>query len=143
MGKIVCPKGHSETFSVGMSVSTAMYWQPRVDANGRVVNRNEDMNTTSTEYTCDVCGLPFVVAIQGGKQLEGKPISLEFPALLCPKGHENPPMNGERYGGDRQCAECGTRFYASIYQNENGYKWSVSEVIRIDSNDSNIVFLTK
>lgn len=52
-------------FTYGMSATTAMYFQPVYDKHGN--NLNPDMNTTTSDVSCGVCGKRWVSKSQGGK----------------------------------------------------------------------------
>jgi hypothetical protein len=67
MDKIACPNGHSQTFTPGPTFTTLVFFQPRYDANLKLVNAHEDPNTSTTELTCDVCGASFLLKKRGGR----------------------------------------------------------------------------
>ena len=52
-------------FHYGVSMTTAMYFTPVYDKHGN--NLNPDMNTTTSNVTCGVCGKEWVSRFQGGK----------------------------------------------------------------------------
>lgn len=65
---IVCPAGHSETFTLGPASTTLLYVPWRIDAHGKPLPRY-DPNVTTQVYFCDVCGAQFSRSWQNGKLL--------------------------------------------------------------------------
>lgn len=64
--KLLAHECENPTYSQGMSQSTAMYFQPIFDEEGR--NINPDMNTTTTSYTCNKCSKCWNVSTQYGAE---------------------------------------------------------------------------
>lgn len=52
-------------FTLGVSITTAMYYPPVYDKHGN--NLNPDMNTTTCDVSCSVCGRSWVSSTVLGK----------------------------------------------------------------------------